>query len=104
MKDLNVINLSSKVIYEINPKDEYPKNYTGDITIYKKNGEQISSSQACLRGGRKAPLLKDEIYNKFEANLKFSNIKSKEINELKVFINNIFKAKNMNLLEKINFN
>ena len=104
LKDLDIINLSSKVIYEINPKDEYPKNYTGDITIYKKNGEKISSSQNCLRGGRKAPLLKDEIYNKFEANLKFSNIKSKEINELKVFIDNIFKAKNMNLLGKINFN
>ncbi|MDB9915633.1 MmgE/PrpD family protein [Alphaproteobacteria bacterium] len=104
LKDLDVINLSSKVIYEINPKDEYPKNYTGDITIYKKNGEKISSSQNCLRGGRKAPLLKDEIYNKFEANLKFSNINSKEIDELKVFINNIFKAENMNLLGKINFN
>jgi 2-methylcitrate dehydratase PrpD len=104
LKDLNVIRLASKVTYEINPNDEYPKNYTGDITIYKKDGSIISANQNCLRGGKNAPLKREEINLKFEANLKFGNVKLEEITELKTFIDNIFNVNNLKIIEKINLN
>ena len=104
LKDSNIIKLASKVTYEINPNDEYPKNYTGDITIYKKDGSIISANQSCLRGGKNAPLRKEEIDLKFEANLKFGNVPLKEIKELKTFIDNIFNVNSIKLIEKIKLN
>ena len=104
LKNLEVIKLASKVNYEINPKDEYPRNYTGKIQIIMKDGTIYSSSQECLRGGKRDPLSVNEVKKKFEANLKFANIKSSEIEKLYDFINNIFKSKNLNELNNINFN
>ena len=70
LKNLEVRKLAAKVNYEINPKDEYPKNYSGKIKIIMKDGTTYSSSQECLRGGRRDPLSRTEVIKKFEANLK----------------------------------
>ena len=103
LKNLEVIKLASKINYEINPEDEYPRNYTGKIKIIMKDGTIYSSSQKCLRGGKRDPLTVNEVRNKFEANLKFANVKSSEIEKLYVFIKNIFKSKNLHLLNDIDF-
>ncbi len=103
-KNLEVTKLAAKVNYEINPKDEYPKNYSGKIKIIMKDGTTYYSSQECLRGGRRDPISRTEVIKKFEANLKFANVKSSEIEKLYNFITNIFKSKNLNELNKINFN
>ena len=103
LKNLEVIKLASKVKYEINPKDEYPRNYTGKIKIIMKDGTTYSSSQKCLRGGKRDPLTVNEVRNKFETNLKFANVKSSEIEKLYIFIKNIFKSKNLLLLNDIDF-
>ena len=103
LKKLEVIKLASKVNYEINPDDEYPRNYTGKINVIMKDGTIYSSSQECLRGGKRDPLSQNEVNEKFEANLKFANIKSNEINKLYNFLKNIFKTKNLNFLNEINF-
>ena len=95
LQDTSLLNLASKVSYEINPDDEYPKNYTGDITIFNKNGTTISANQNCLRGGKLSPLKEEEVYKKFEENLKFSNVKSDEIKKLWGKINIIFNIKNL---------
>ena len=98
-----MIKLASKVNYEINPNDEYPRNYTGKIKIVMKDGTIYSSSQECLRGGKHDPLNTNEVRKKFEANLKFANVKSTEIEKLYNFVKNIFKSKNLNGLDEINF-
>ena len=103
LKKLEVIKLASKVNYEINPDDEYPRNYTGKINVIMKDGTIYSSSQECLRGGKRDPLSQNEVNEKFEANLKFANIKSNEIDKLYNFLKNIFKSKNLNFLNEINF-
>ena len=95
LQDPSLLNLASKVSYEINPDDEYPKNYTGYITIFNKNGTSISANQNCLRGGKLSPLKEEEVYKKFEENLKFSNVKSDEIKKLSDIINTIFNIKNL---------
>ena len=103
LKDPHILNLASKVFYEINPNDEYPKNYTGDITIYKKDGSAIQAYQNCLRGGKNSPLTKQDINEKFEANLNFGKIEIAEVKKLKTFIKNIFNCSNFNNLLKIKF-
>ena len=103
LKNLEVIKLASKVNYEINPNDEYPRNYTGKIKIIMKDGTIYSSSQECLRGGKRDPLSINEVREKFEANLKFANVKASEIKKLYDFIKNIFKSKNLNGLDGVNF-
>ena len=104
LKNLEVIKLASRVNYEINPNDEYPRNYTGKIKIIMKDGTIYSSSQECLRGGKRDPLSTNEVKKKFEDNLKFANVKSAEIEKLYNFIKNIFKSKNLNSLDEVNFN
>ncbi len=103
LKNLEVIKLATKVNYEINPDDEYPRNYTGKIKIIMKDGTIYSSSQECLRGGKRDPLSYNEVRKKFEANLKFVNVKSSEIEKLYDFIKNIFKSKNLNGIDGVNF-
>ena len=56
LKNLEVIKLAAKVNYEISPKDEHPRSYTGKIKIIMKDGTIYSSSQECLRGGIRDPL------------------------------------------------
>ena len=103
LKDSELIKLTSKISYEINPKDEYPKNYSGNIKVFKKNGEILSANQPSLRGGKKDPLSITEVYQKFEANLNFAGIKKNEIKKLSIFVENIFKEKNLKKLSEINF-
>ncbi len=103
LENLEVIKLASKVNYEINPNDEYPRNYTGKIKIIMKDGTIFSTSQECLRGGKRDPLSINEVREKFEANLKFANVKASEIKKLYDFIKNIFKLKNLNGLDDVNF-
>ena len=104
LKNSDVIKLASKINYEINPKDEYPRNYTGKIKLIMEDGTVYSSSQECLRGGKRDPLSTDEVRKKFEANLKFANVKSSEIERLYDFVKNIFKSKNLKDINEINFN
>ena len=74
------------------------------IKIIMKDGTVYSSAQECLRGGKRDPLSRNEVIKKFEANLKFANVKSTEIEKLYDFIENIFKLKNLNGLDEVNFN
>ena len=103
LKDLELIKLTSKISYEINPNDEYPKNYSGNIKIFKKNGDILSANQPCLRGGKKDPLSFEEVKQKFHANLNFAGIKKEEIAKLNSFVENIFKTKDFKSLSEINF-
>ena len=103
LKDLELIKLTSKISYEINPNDEYPKNYSGHIKIFKKNGEILSANQPCLRGGKKDPLSFDEVEQKFHANLNFAGMKKDEITKLNSFVENIFKTKDFKSLSEIDF-
>ncbi len=103
LKDLELIKLTSKISYEINPNDEYPKNYSGNIKIFKKNGKILSANQPCLRGGKKDPLNFEEVKQKFHANLNFAGIKKDEIAKLNSFVENIFKTKDFKSLSEIDF-
>jgi 2-methylcitrate dehydratase PrpD len=60
--------LAAKVVYEIDPANEYPRNYTGEIVVTLKDGRALDAAQPHLRGGRRAPLGDEELDAKFLAN------------------------------------
>lgn len=72
--DPAVLSVAEKVGYEIDPDNEYPRNYTGALTVTLRDGRVLEASQPCLRGGKKAPLSDGEIVTKFMANARFGGL------------------------------
>jgi 2-methylcitrate dehydratase PrpD len=66
--DPAVLELASKVRYQINPADEYPRQFTGHVRATLKDGTQREARQPHLRGGERAPLSADEVERKFATN------------------------------------
>ena len=98
IKNHDILNLCSKISYEIDPENEYPKNYSGDIKIILNNSQVIQETQPGLRGGRLFPLDGKEVEDKFLDNLKFGNLNSSEINNVKKFFETFFKDPDFSLL------
>ena len=89
INDKEILNLASKVNYEIDPNNEYPKNYTGTL-ICKTSDSEFSEHQPCFRGGIREPLTKDDIDKKYNANLNYSKISEENKKNLNNFIETLF--------------
>ena len=92
--------LAAKVFYEIDPLDDYPRNYTGHLVVTLENGTQISASQPCLRGGRGAPLGDREIEDKFSANTAFGGWDDGRAAALAAFCDGLFERSDMSGLQE----
>ena len=99
INDKEILNLASKVNYEIDPNNEYPKNYTGTL-ICKTSENEITEHQPCFRGGINEPLTKDDIDKKYNANLNYSKISEENKKNLNSFIETLFTKPDFS---KINF-
>ena len=89
INDKQILNLASKVNYEIDPNNEYPKNYTGTL-ICKTSENEFTEHQPCFRGGIKEPLTKDDIDKKYIANLNYSKISEENKKNINNFIETLF--------------
>ena len=89
INDKEILSLASKVNYEIDPNNEYPKNYTGTL-ICKTSNSEFSEHQPCFRGGIREPLTKDDIDKKYNANLNYSKISEENKKNLNNFIETLF--------------
>ena len=89
INDKEILSLASKVNYEIDPKNEYPKNYTGTL-ICKTSENEFNEHQPCFRGGIREPLTKDDIDKKYNANLNYSKISEENKKNLNDFIETLF--------------
>jgi 2-methylcitrate dehydratase PrpD len=69
--DPKVAALARKIRYEIDPKDEYPKNFTGHLRATLKDGSVKELRQPHMRGGAHDPLPIAELEGKFVDNAKF---------------------------------
>ncbi len=63
--------LAGTVSYVIDPKNEYPKNFTGHIRATLKDGSVHEVRKAHMRGGAHEPLSQSDILEKFYDNAKF---------------------------------
>ncbi len=65
VRDKDVLALSSKVRYVIDPNNPYPNNFTGHIRAVLNDGRVIEERQPHFRGGAHEPLTRADIEEKF---------------------------------------
>jgi 2-methylcitrate dehydratase PrpD len=68
VRDGAVLALAAKVRYQIDPKNPYPKNFTGHIRATLRDGSVVEESQPYMRGGAQEPLTRADIEDKFLLN------------------------------------
>jgi 2-methylcitrate dehydratase PrpD len=71
VKDTAVLDLAARIDYWVDPKNEYPKNYSGHLTAKLRDGRTIQIDQPHLRGGSRDPLSRAELEHKFRQNAAF---------------------------------
>ena len=79
--DPAVLALAAKVRYAIDPKNPYPKNFTGHIRATLRDGTVVEERQPYMRGGAQEPLTRADIEDKFRLNAKhggWSNARAAE--------------------------
>ncbi len=65
VRDPAVLALAAKVRYQIDPKNPYPKNFTGHIRATLRDGSVVEERQPYMRGGAQEPLTRADIQDKF---------------------------------------
>jgi 2-methylcitrate dehydratase PrpD len=68
VQEPQVVGLASKVRYQIDPQNPYPKNFTGHIRAVLADGRVIEERQPHMRGGAHEPLTRADIEDKFVLN------------------------------------
>ena len=96
--DRDILSLAGKVEYRIDPKDEYPRNYSGHIRATLKDGSIREVRQPHLRGGVREPLARRELMDKFHANLVFGGISHTHAGEIEDALSGLFDAPDMSSL------
>jgi 2-methylcitrate dehydratase PrpD len=94
INDAKIMNLAAKVTYHIDPANEYPRNYSGHIRATMKDGSVHEVTQPHLRGGVREPLTRDELVQKFEANLAFAECSKSDMLALKACCDGLFDGAN----------
>jgi 2-methylcitrate dehydratase PrpD len=71
IRDRKALALAAKIRYEINPRDEYPRKFTGHLRALLKDGTQKEYRQPYIRGGVEEPLSDSELESKFMENARY---------------------------------
>ncbi len=72
--DARVQAVAGKVIYVVDPDNEYPANYTGHVRVTCTDGRVLEARQSCLRGGIREPMTDAELTAKYRANTHFAGL------------------------------
>jgi 2-methylcitrate dehydratase PrpD len=81
-QDPQVLQLAAKIVYEIDPANEYPHNYSGHIRVETVDGRQIALDQPHMRGGMREPLSDADIHAKAMANCRHGGWEDARANAL----------------------
>jgi 2-methylcitrate dehydratase PrpD len=68
-RDPRILALAQRIRYVIDPDNPYPDNYTGHIRATLRDGTVREIRRPHMRGGRHAPLTRDELIAKFHGNV-----------------------------------
>lgn len=86
----DLLSLSQKVRYEIDPNNEYPANYTGEIIVTLADGQRFTATQNQLRGGVREPMSDEALQAKCQANLDFVAWQGVDADAIAAFANGLF--------------
>jgi 2-methylcitrate dehydratase PrpD len=82
VRNRELLALAARVRYEIDPNDEYPRNYSGRIRAHLHDGRVVEEFQPYLRGGWHSPLDRAELVAKCEANFQYGGIDPQRCQQL----------------------
>ena len=86
----DLLGLAAKVRYEIDPENEYPRNYTGDLRVVLADDSVRVAHQPYLRGGVRAPLGRAEITAKFRANAAYGGWPESKVRSIEAWCERLF--------------
>lgn len=75
--------LAAKISHEVDPEDEYPRNFSGHLKATLKDGSVREIRQPHMRGGAREPLSEKELADKLEANLRFGGLDAARVAALR---------------------
>ena len=84
--------LAGKISYRIDPQNDYPRNYTGDLEVRLTSGKVLTYHQPHMRGGQHEPLTDAEIERKFYSNAEFGDWPRDRAEMLLTFCKNLGNA------------
>lgn len=90
LADPRVQAVARKTRFVVDPDNEYPANYTGDVEVRLTSGEVISEHQAQLRGGLREPMGREELVAKCAANLAFGGWQGASAEQIAAFADGLF--------------
>jgi 2-methylcitrate dehydratase PrpD len=93
--DADLLALAAKVRYAIDPANEYPRNYTGDVCVILADGSLREAHQPYLRGGVREPLGRAEITAKFRANAAYGGWPEREVRRLEGWCGRLFEQEDV---------
>jgi 2-methylcitrate dehydratase PrpD len=88
--DARVLALASRVRYIVDPKNPYPKAYTGHVRMTLRDGRVFEERQPHIRGGVNEPLSREELERKFRANARHGGWSESQSDRFLRFVNDAF--------------
>jgi 2-methylcitrate dehydratase PrpD len=99
-RDPKILALAQRIRYVIDPKNEYPLNYTGHIRVTLRDGSVIELRQPHMRGGKREPLSREELVRKFHGNALYGGWKPTDAQGLLDFCLSIAKQPDLSGLAR----
>ncbi|MBI4182664.1 MAG: MmgE/PrpD family protein [Proteobacteria bacterium] len=95
VRDPAALALAGKVSYEVDPENDYPRNYSGHLAATLRDGRTVEVRQPHLRGGVREPLPRAEIAAKFRANCRFGGWGGEHTVKLEAYLGALFGAQDL---------
>jgi 2-methylcitrate dehydratase PrpD len=97
INDAKLLDVATKVRYELDPTIDYPRHFEGHVTVRMNDGAVFEENQAHPRGGFEDPLSPIEIEEKFRANAGLVLSRSK-VDEIVAMVNRLETLATISLL------
>ncbi|MES2187158.1 MAG: MmgE/PrpD family protein [Pseudomonadota bacterium] len=95
VRDEQVLALAAKIRYEIDPANEYPKNFTGHLRATLNDGRVVEIEQPHMRGGARDPLPAAELQEKFVDNLVYGGWSPDQAKQARQWCDEVFQQPTM---------
>jgi len=100
VRDPAVLDMANRVSFEINPDDEYPRNYTGSISATLTDGSIVEELQPYMRGGSRDPMSREELVAKCAANIAYGGVDARVADTVAEFADSLGEASNSDTIDR----
>lgn len=88
----DIRSLAAKVSYTVDPNNPYPKQFTGHVRVFLKNGQVHEQRQGFFKGGVDHPMSDADLLQKFKANCKFGGMNDAQTESILAQVNGLFQT------------